>query len=346
MTTRCRYTDMWTQPKGDPCPETHCQANCGRHTGGMLTCPECITEARDHLTRIVEAAALMLPEAIHRGVNSEAANLAGPAPHPGTARARWQQGRARASTEAWVSGEFDPDVFNRAIDRLPDDDPAHPYAVLGRWHMMLAEDYQHEIHDDISVAGSAGYLNRTMHRLAHDPYQDFPIFLRDIRHCRRHLDAVLRANAQIERGAPCHLCGEGDFVKHYTEAMGSYGRKDRAGYLLDDQGQRIPADEWRCNRCAATLSDEGYRRVVEASYVATADRLTISELARRTSIPLGTLQRWASGEWKRGQWVDPRLTPVGSNRSGRKLYLVAHAEALRDGQNGLGSGMVSVEGVV
>ena len=53
MSTRCRYTDTWTQPNGDPCPETHCQANCGRHTGGMLTCPECITEDRDHLTRIV-----------------------------------------------------------------------------------------------------------------------------------------------------------------------------------------------------------------------------------------------------------------------------------------------------
>lgn len=45
-------------------------------------------------------------------------------------------------------------------------------------------------------------------------------------------------------------------------------------------------------------------------------------------------------------WIEPALTPVGSNRSGRKLYMVAHAEALRDGQNGLGSGIVSLEGVV
>lgn len=344
----CAYDDTqsWTLPNGEPCGEDHCQVlRCNNHITSGLTCPDCLTTTRDHLARIVEASALMLPEAIHRGINSEAANLAGPAPHPGTTRARWKQGRDAASRASWDGDTFNPDRFTTLVDQLPHDDLQHPYAVLGRWQMMIQEDYAQTSNELITVAGAAAYLNRVMYRMAHDPEQDFALFARDVRKCRNHLDYVLRADAQIERGAPCHLCDTGTFIKHYTEAMGSYGKRDRAGYLLDDHGQRIPADEWICDRCRAVLGDDSYRRIVETSYVATADRLTMTDLATRTQIPRPTLKRWASGEWKRGTWVEPSLKPCGTNTSGRKLYRVDDALALRD-QRAKPSGMVSLEGVV
>ena len=344
----CTYDDAtgWTT-NGNPCGEEHCYGHrCSAHVNpGELICPSCIATTREHIADIVRDAALMLPEAIHRGINSEAANLAGPAPHPGTARARWEQGRSQAQAAAFDGERFDAETYNRLVDRLPDDDPQHPYAVLGRWELMLREDYGPATHEPITVASAAKYLNAVMHRLANDPMQDFPLFARDMRRCRAHLAAVLRANPQIERGAPCHLCDTGTFVKHYAEALGHYGRRDRAGYLLDDEGHRIPADEWRCRHCGATLSDESYRRIVEASYVATADRLSMSDLATRTQIPKSTLKRWASGEWKRGTWVEPSLVAVGLSGTGRKLYRVDDALTLRAGRNGDPSGMVSLEGV-
>lgn len=324
------------------CQVIRCHTEVEDH---QLTCPGCIARARDDMRRIEIAAALMLPEAIHRGVDSEAANLAGPAPHPAVAHARFAERRAELMAEhlphdfAGYNAAYDAELAILDIE-------VHPYGLLGRWEMMIRKDYDLPESEPVTVSGSVAFLGRVLHRIAQDPEQDFALLAGDLHRCRAHCEAVLRANAQVERGAPCHLCDGGDFVKHYTEAMGSYGKRDRSGFLVDDQGQRIPADEWRCNRCSATLSDEGYRRVVEASYVATADRLTITELATRTSIPRSTLKRWASGEWRRGVWIEPALTPVGSNRSGRKLYMVAHAEALRDGQNGPGSGIVSLEGVV
>lgn len=350
-TPPCSITKTgWTQPGGDPCGEDHCQVNrCTNHLTSGLTCPDCLARTRDHLHRIVEAAALMLPEAIHCGINSEAANLAGPAPHPGTTRARWWQARQEASRRATHTNDDgttyrDPDQFATLCEQLPHDDPHHPYAVLGRWEMTIREDYNNPSREPITITGSAAYLGRMLYRIANDPNQDFPILERDLRTCARHLDAVLRNNPQTERGAPCHLCAHGDFVKHYTEALGHYGKRDRAGYLLDPEGNRIPADEWRCTNCGATLSDTRYRQVVEASYVATADVLTIPDLATRTGIPSATLRRWASGEWRRGEWVDPALTPVGA-RNGRKTYRVDDALRLKAARDGKASGSVSTEGV-
>lgn len=324
------------------CQVIRCHTEVEDH---QLTCPGCIARARDDMRRIEIAAGLMLPEAIHRGVDSEAANLAGPAPHPAVAHARFAERRAELMAEhlphdfAGYNAAYDAELAILDIE-------VHPYGLLGRWEMMIRKDYDLPETEPITVSGSVAFLGRVLHRIAQDPEQDFALLAGDLHRCRAHCEAVLRANAQVEAGAPCHLCDGGTFLKRYAEARNGDGRRDRAGYLIDAEGRRIPDDYWQCDNCRAELSDPAYRRVVTTSYVLTAEVLTIADMATRTSIPRSTLKRWASGEWRRGVWIEPALTPVGSNRSGRKLYMVAHAEALRDGQNGPGSGIVSLEGVV
>lgn len=79
-----------------PCTDDHCQARerCLEHVGPTeLTCPGCIGKTRRDLAQIRELSALMLGEAVARGVNSEAAMLAGPAADPATwvARKVWMK---------------------------------------------------------------------------------------------------------------------------------------------------------------------------------------------------------------------------------------------------------------
>ena len=73
----------WTTPEGRPCPETHCamRGRCPHHVDvevGQVTCPRCVGRTRKDLEHVELLYATMPAEAVHAGLDSEAANLAGP----------------------------------------------------------------------------------------------------------------------------------------------------------------------------------------------------------------------------------------------------------------------------
>lgn len=328
-------THTWTQPGGATCTETHCTARdkfkkrCTRHVAPTeLSCGKCIGTTRDDLQTIVTLSARMLTEAIHRGTESEAAYLAGP-----TADPRMLDKRRTLIRRAIA--EYNFDIQERLIARIPDDDPHHPFAVTGRWELMIREDYGPDTDHRINIVDAAAYLDTRLHRMANDPAQDFPLFVREITTCRSHLERVLHDSRHGDRGAPCHLCGTGTFVRKHDEARIQFKTKQGetvyGDHLRDVDGHKIPDDYWQCDNCRARMSDTDYRRVIQASHVATADRLTLTDMATRTRIPKGTLDRWASG-WqpKNKPRIEPLITPCGRNDSGTKLYRVGDILTIRD----------------
>lgn len=176
-----------------PCPEPrHCTArrNCTWHIAeGELTCGRCLASARTDLRWIATLAPLLPVAAEGDGIDSEAANLAGPA----TDSEAWSWRRIATAT---ATGELIGDG----------EDEHHPLTVLGTWEFMIREDYDHHTGRPATVAGTAGYLDRMLHRIAHDDRQDFPLLARELRKCRQHLEATLRNDDRPERGAPCPEC--------------------------------------------------------------------------------------------------------------------------------------------
>ena len=202
--TACRYdreAEDYLTPDGSPCrhdedgdPTHHCTARrtCPVHIGpDELTCPRCIGRTRSDLTWIVNLSALMATVALEAGVDSEAANLAGPAADPEAWS--WRKVAARQG-RAWH------------LSLVEDDDEHHPYLVLGRWDLMLREDYDQPSDKPVTIANAATYLARQLQRLANDDGQDFALFAREIRTCRTHLERVLSTSKRLQRGAPCYLC--------------------------------------------------------------------------------------------------------------------------------------------
>jgi hypothetical protein len=238
---------------GEPCrtddygdPTRHCQArrSCAQHVGeGEITCARCLGRTRTDVRRIVALSPLMVIQALGSGVDSEAANLAGPAADYRVFSAR------RLIAKAWIVEHIhqpardwceDPDcqlrhfkanggdrwhkrgIENALTDLLDDDDEYHPYSVLTRWQMMLSEDYGSPLPDHLSIASAGDYLDRTLHRMAQDPEQDFGLFAREMRQCRNHLEAVIRNSATPERGAPCPDCKDAGHVVRMSREYGHW----------------------------------------------------------------------------------------------------------------------------
>ncbi len=202
---------------GEPCrtdtygdATRHCTARrtCSEHVGwGELVCARCIGRTRADIRRIVDLAPLTLVQALGTGVDSEAANLAGPA----TDAESWSWRKITAKQGR---------IWHASL--IEDDDDHHPYTVLTRWEFMLREDYTQQRDDATSTITAGDYLLRTLHRLAHDEQQDFPLFAREIRRCRNHLEAVLRNSAGAERGAPCPRCMEDEKVVRLSRDYGHW----------------------------------------------------------------------------------------------------------------------------
>lgn len=318
--SRCHHTDagpMLNTHQADceradcggcqPCPEPHCTARsrCLTHIAATeLTCPGCIGNTRTDIAQTVALAALMLTEAIARGINSQAANLAGPAADPATWSAR-QILRRRAIVDYLPSDAWE--YATRVL--IEDDDSQHPLLVLGRWEMMLREDWGPETDERLTVASAADYLDRNLARLANDPAQDFPLFAAEIRACRTHLEAVLHDSRQPEKGAPCPNCT--------TDQQRGPALHKR----YDDDDATGASDVWLCKRCDSWWSEADYRLRVGARYLQHADRLTADQIHAEYRIPPGTLRRWAS-EGKVGR--------RGTDDSGRQLYDVQNALDQRD----------------
>lgn len=227
---------------GEPCrrddygdPTRHCTAKrtCANHVGpGELTCARCLGRVRANLRRIPVVSQLMMLVAVEDGVNSEAANLAGPAADPEAWS--WRKIAARRGGPWHLS-------------LIEDDDEEHPYLVLGRWDMMIREDYGHPSDERVTIANAAAYLDRQLGRIAQDEEQDFPLFAREVRTCRNHLERVLRTAASRQRGAPCPDCTSPD------DGVGPRLVREYGHWCEDEDCERLhyaddTADRWVCPR--------------------------------------------------------------------------------------------------
>lgn len=245
----CRYDEH-----GDP--TKHCTAKrnhrCANHVGAReLTCARCVADTRTNLRWIPDLAPLVMVQALDDGAQSEAAMLAGPAADYTVFSAR------RALDRRWLLLNIPTNNLERALRALlPDDDELHPYSVLTRWHLMLAEDCGHPLPDRMTIVGSADYLDRQLHRLAQDDEQDFPLFRREIRKVREHLEAVLHNSSRAEKGAPCPEC-TADKVKperlRREYAHWSYEGEEKGWRLkyrptpsTEDEADHL--DRWVCPR--------------------------------------------------------------------------------------------------
>jgi hypothetical protein len=252
---------------GKPCkrdeygdPTRHCTARrtCSQHVGwNEITCARCLGRTRQNIRRVVDLAPLMLTVALGTGVNSEAANLAGPATDPEAWT--WRKVAARQG-RAWHAS------------LIEDDDEHHPYSVLTRWQMMLSEDYGHPLPERMSITGAAAYLDRNLGRIAQDEHQDFALLAREIRTCRHHLESVMRNSTRPERGAPCPACADQRPEQAAPRLTRTYGHwcddLDCRRLHYDDDSD----DVWTCPRDRGHWWTEAdYRRWVADWHDATQD---------------------------------------------------------------------------
>lgn len=331
-----------------PCGKSHCgmRERCPNHVehgAGIFTCPGCIGKARKDLAAIVELYALaaldvevrglelgaLLEEALS-GIDSEAFNLIGPAAAP----EQWSERRRRIAAQYERRGWCDWPRHEGTAD----DDPHHPYAVLGRWDMALREDYGPQTDLFVTVTSSADYL--TMLLAGGFPHtQEFEDFAREIAACRAHLEQVTHDARVPEEGRQCPTC-------RIERGNGPRLRKRYAAHPKLTKGEQCDLDEcricvgtddtWHCpDRPEHWWSERDYRDRVAVDYVQHADALTMSDLPDRTGIPAGTLRRWAGrtfvGTDAHGEAIygPPRLRSRGRNADGRKVYRVEDVEALR-----------------
>ncbi len=212
--SRCKWDreqSQYVKPDGEPCDQPrreHCQArrSCGIHLGwGELTCARCVGRFKTTVQRVADLAPLMDAAATEAArIDSEAMVLAGPGVDP---RA-WLEYRLAATRhlDHWLkTGRINEDQHTAARNQI-DDDETHPYNVLTRWHMMLAEDYSHPLPERMTIAGSAAYLIRHAHVVAQDETQDFALMRKEVGKVRDRLESSLRISHFVQRGVECPDC--------------------------------------------------------------------------------------------------------------------------------------------
>jgi hypothetical protein len=280
-----------------PCPKSHCDllGRCPNHVeqaAGIFTCPSCIGKVKRTVRRIVERYAELPDEVEAKGVDSEALNLHGPAASAEqlAARRRYDAGRG------WCD-------FPRT---LADDDPHHPYAVLGRWDMAMRESYGPPTDLFVTVARAADYLTGpVLERFAHTA--EFEDFARDVARCLTHLETVLSDSREPEKGAPCPTCRD--------EGVAYGAPRLRKRYGADVTGKD---DTWHCPANPAHWwSDADYRARVEGDYLRHAGALTADQAAERFGIKASVVRVWGAREQVRKR---------GRDQHGITLYDVADIE--------------------
>jgi hypothetical protein len=227
-------------------------------------------------------------EAEFVGVESEAADLAGPVANVITSR--WRRVNA-AQNGGWVE----------------ETDWTNPGVVLGEWERMIREDLGHDSLTLVSdtLMGSAAYLGWVLTDLARDDGQALVLaeLGAALHRTRSHLESVRHDGADVERGAPCPVCSEGldpEGDEKAPRLVRKYATWDQSG----------ACDSWRCPRDSDhTWSEADYRLRIADDYLDHAKWLTAKHLGL-LGIKSGTLRQWAS----RGAL--PRR--LGSN--GRWLY--------------------------
>lgn len=317
--TSCRYDrdrdDYFLPDDGAPCrvddygdPTVHCTARrtCTQHIGrGDQTCGRCIARARSNLRWVVDLAALMLPQAMAVGdVNSEAANLAGPA----TSVEQWIERRVamRSYLAYWHAiEEITVKQYLHAREDMEDDDEQHPTTVLTRWESTIREALGHDPAARPTLTAAATYLDDKLHHAAQHPDVDFGDLTRELRACKTHLESVIRNSHMGERGANCPECYAQ--VKSPPRLVKKYATWDTTG----------ASDTWRCPRVPDHVwSEADYRLRVADEYLGNAVALTTDNLRQLDSdIKPGTVRRWASGD-------TPKVRRHGRDEQGRQLYNV------------------------
>lgn len=188
-----------------PCEEVHC-ADCGRRHVEELRCASCVGTVRGDIGLIVQLSARLLPEATHRGVNSEAAMLAGPAAN------------AEAFSNLNVSARAGRIDGSLLVDNR---DEPHPAWTLGTWDMLVRELLDQPTALRITVERAADYLRGQLTELARRDDFAWEELARDVRQCRGHLEDVLRDGDKSEQTrVPCLDCGT-RLVCKYADAAAS-----------------------------------------------------------------------------------------------------------------------------
>lgn len=216
-----------------PCLHGHCTVDGKTHTDDAhpVTCPECVGDVRENLTALRNIAGGLPAEVKHRGVNSEAMMLLGPAADP----------------EAWNHVEA-----SILCGRLPKgwmehaDGELHPLFVLGTWDMLWRDFLEHdEPAERLTVASAAAYLGEQLTRMAQVHEPPFGDFAGDLRRCIDHLRAVIHDQNQGDRAnVGCFDCGA------------SLERKlTKAGF----------EDHWTCRRCRRRYSYAEYNFALRAA---------------------------------------------------------------------------------
>lgn len=257
------------------------------------TCPTCLSHVRDNLDEIARLVAELPDEAITKGLNSEAANLLGPASDPE------RDGHIAASIAA---GRVRAEDYETATTS----DLLHPQHVIGCWDMLVRDALDHPEPDTWTITDGIAYLDLQLTYLAAYPHLPFNELAADIRACRLHLEHVLHDGQQRDTGAPCTNCRT-PLVRIWTS--------DKA------------RDGWGCPTCASFQSHAEYEQAVadraalvalheHALHLNTSQWLTPRDIETRTGVNAGTVRVWANrGRVRR--WLDSSLVSVGDTLARR-----------------------------
>ena len=337
---------------GRPCAEDHCEIDrCAQHVehaAGIYTCPRCIRKARRRVREILDLYALadsdvdarlglgpLLDQAGESGVDSEAFNLVGPAADPGQYAERRRRLGIAYAQRGWCD-------WPRRED-FREDDPQHPYAVLGRWDMAIRESYGPQTDLLVTVSSAVDYLSGpVLDRFAHT--QEFEDFTREVGDCLSHLEEVVHNGRQPEKGAPCPACREDGvkakrLVKHYAVHPGlpaGVGCALPPRTEANRKGCGICGgyeDTWHCpTNPAHWWTDVDYRMRVDGDYLEHATELPAAELAERIGVSVSTVRKWAARVWikETKTWREPLLVSRRRGADGRKLYPVRRALELAE----------------
>lgn len=282
----------------EPCSERHCEDCTKVHVDATeQTCPACIGKTRANLRALVDLYATLPEEVEHRGVESEAANLYGPA----TNAESWSYRKAALSLRLAVP-----------MSALEPDDEHHPLMVLGRWVFMLGEDYGDPTDLKLTMSRAVDYLDKRLGRIAHDVGQDWRQFAKEVRKCKQHMESVLHDGDQVERGAPCYVCSTRSPDEKAPKVVLHRNDADKTGahdtWLCPDD-----RDHW--------WREADYRRWVAEDYIKNAPALNATDMARVHEVKPGSLTGWASAK---------KVRKMGKDHSGRQLYSVEDVLRMND----------------
>lgn len=317
-------------------PIRHCTARttCGSHLGPdhTATCPACIGKVRRDITWIRRHASLLTAAAIeHRGVASEAANLAGPAADPFA----WTIRRVR-QLQAGVPA-----------DMLDPEDPHHPFSVLGRWEVMIREHYQQPPAPApdpntprwTNLIAAADYLFARLTDAAQDPGIAWAEMASEIRVCKANLEDILNTARRPETGAPCPSCStlladdekaprlRKRLAEHADLTIRVAARTCDLGQQVDEHGRskcsvcRGDDDTWHCPTVPEHWwTNTAYRERVDDDYLANAGALTATDMQMVYGINPATLRTWVNRE---------KVERRGKNASRQQLYDVAQTLSMQ-----------------